>query len=112
MRYYEIMFLVRLEQADQIQIMIDRYKKIIEDDGGKIYRLENLGKRQLAYPINKFNKAYYVLLNIECKKELIKQFNSLFRFNDAIIRSLIIQQIEPIEEPSCLLNINKKVNLK
>lgn len=102
MRHYEIVFLVHPDRTDQVPGMIDRYKKMIAADGGKIHRLEDWGRRQLAYPINKLLKAHYVLLNIECNQNALDEITNNFRFNDAIIRNLIISRKEAITEPSPL----------
>jgi len=101
-RHYEIVFLVHPDQSEQVPAMLDRYRSIIEADGGKIHRLEDWGRRLLAYPINKVHKAHYVLLNIECDKKALDELNSAFRFNDAVIRNLIIKRDEAITEPSFL----------
>ncbi len=103
MRHYEIVFLVHPDQSDQVSAMIDRYKAIIDQTGGQIHRLEDWGRRQLAYPINKIHKAHYVLMNIECNAEALEQLNSAFRFNDAVIRNLVIKRNEAIVEQSPLM---------
>ena len=102
MRHYEIVFLVHPDQSDQVSAMIDRYRSMIENDGGKIHRLEDWGRRQLAYPINKVHKAHYVLMNIECSQVILDELVSAFRFNDAVIRNLIINRPGPDTEPSPL----------
>ena len=103
MRHYEIVFLVHPDQSEQVPAMIDRYKNIIESSGGAIHRLEDWGRRQLAYPINKIHKAHYVLMNIECNDEALEQLNSGFRFNDAVLRDLVIKRKRAIIEPSPLV---------
>ena len=103
MRHYEIVFMVHPDQSDQVQAMIDRYRTLIEEDGGKIHRLEDWGRRQLAYPINKVHKAHYVLMNVECSQPVLGEMQSAFRFNDAVIRNLIIQKDGPETEPSPLI---------
>ncbi|HRZ53471.1 MAG TPA: 30S ribosomal protein S6 [Candidatus Contendobacter sp.] len=103
MRHYEIVFMVHPDQSDQVQAMIDRYRTLIEEDGGKIHRLEDWGRRQLAYPINKVHKAHYVLMNVECSQPVLEEMQSAFRFNDAVIRNLIIQKDSPETEPSPLI---------
>jgi len=100
MRHYEIVFLIHPDQSPQVPAMIERYRAMIEDKGGKIHRLEDWGRRQLAYSIQKLHKAHYPLLNIECSQETIEELESHFRFNDAILRELIIRQGEAITEPS------------
>ena len=103
MRHYEIVFLVQPDQSEQVPAMIERYKANIEKGAGKIHRLENWGRRQLAYPINKIHKAHYVLMNVECNQEVLDQLTDTFRFNDAVIRNLVIQRHAAITEPSPLL---------
>ena len=103
MRHYEVVFLVHPDQSDQVQAMVDRYRAMIEEDGGKIHRLEDWGRRQLAYPINKIHKAHYVLMNVECSQPVLEEMQSAFRFNDAVIRNLIIQRDGPETEPSPLI---------
>jgi small subunit ribosomal protein S6 len=103
MRHYEIVFMVHPDQSDQVQAMVDRYRAMIEEDGGRIHRLEDWGRRQLAYPINKAHKAHYVLMNIECSQPVLEELQSAFRFNDAVIRNLIIQRDGPDTEPSPLI---------
>lgn len=100
MRHYEIVFLVHPDQSEQVPSMVERYKAIIEEGKGQIHRLEDWGRRQLAYPINKIHKAYYVLMNVECNKEAIEEIENVFRFNDAIIRNMILNIDEAVTEPS------------
>ena len=102
MRHYEVVFLVHPDQSEQVPAMIDRYRSIFEADGGKIHRLEDWGRRQLAYPINKIHKAHYVLMNIECGKEALSELESAFRFNDAVLRNLIMTRPSADVEPSPL----------
>lgn len=102
MRHYEIVFLVHPDQSEQVPAMIERYRGIIETKDGKIHRLEDWGRRQLAYPINKVHKAHYVLMNVECTDDALQEINSIFRFNDAVIRNLVIRQKKAITEPSPL----------
>jgi len=90
MRHYEIVFLVHPDQSEQVPAMIDRYKGVIEGDGGKIHRLEDWGRRQLAFPIQNLAKAHYVLLNIECSQVALNELESSFRFNDAVLRHLVM----------------------
>jgi small subunit ribosomal protein S6 len=103
MRHYEIVFLVHPDQSEQVPAMIERYRATIESDGGKIHRLEDWGRRQLAYPIQKLHKAHYVLMNIECSTPVLEELNSSFRFNDAVIRNLVISRKEAVTEPSLLI---------
>ncbi len=100
MRHYEIVFLVHPDQSEQVPAMIERYRSIIESDSGAIHRLENWGRRQLAYPVNKIHKAHYVLMNIECTNKALEELESAFRFNDAVIRNLILSRKEAITEES------------
>ena len=102
MRHYEVVFLVHPDQSEQVAGMIDRYSNMIESNGGKIHRLEDWGRRQLAYPINKIYKAHYVLMNIECNQDVRDELESAFRFNDAVIRNLIMKRDEAITEMSLL----------
>ena len=102
MRHYEIVFLVHPDQSSQVPAMIDRYKSIIEATSGKIHRLEDWGRRQLAYPIKKLHKAHYVLMNIECDQVALSELETGFRFNDAILRNLILVQEEAVTEPSII----------
>lgn len=102
MRHYEVVLLVHPDQSNQVADMVTKYRFIVEDNGGNNHRLEDWGRRQLAYPINKIHKAHYVLLNIECNDETLAQLEELFKYNDAIIRSLIIRRDEAITEQSPL----------
>ena len=102
MRHYEIVFLVHPDQSEQVPAMIERYRATITSQGGQIHRLEDWGRRQLAYPIHKIHKAHYVLMNIECNRETLEELTSAFRFNDAVIRNLIIHRDDPVTEPSPL----------
>lgn len=102
MRHYEIVFLVHPDQSAQVSAMVERYRSIIETASGHIRRLEDWGRRQLAYPINKMHKAHYVLMNIECDQKTLDELESGFHFNDAILRSLIVRRDEAVTEPSPL----------
>jgi small subunit ribosomal protein S6 len=102
MRHYEIVFLVHPDQSEQVPAMIERYRASIEADAGKIHRLEDWGRRQLAYPIQKLHKAHYVLMNIECSTAVLEELTSAFRFNDAVIRNMVINRKEPVTETSLL----------
>jgi small subunit ribosomal protein S6 len=102
LRHYEIVFLVHPDQSEQVPAMLDRYRRMIEGNGGKIHRLEDWGRRQLAYPIEKAHKAHYVLLNIECERATLDELVSAFRFNDAVLRHLVIHRDEAITEPSLM----------
>ncbi len=103
MRHYEVVFMVHPDQSEQVPAMVERYRTLIEEDGGHIHRLEDWGRRQLAYPIHKIHKAHYVLMNIECGAAVLDESQSAFRFNDAVIRNLIIQRDCPETEPSPLI---------
>jgi len=96
-------FLVHPDQSEQVPAMIERYRTTIESDGGAIHRLEDWGRRQLAYPIQKLHKAHYVLMNIECSTTALEELTSAFRFNDAVIRNLVINRKEAVTEPSLLV---------
>ena len=102
MRHYEIVFLVHPDQSEQVSAMVDRYRSMIEGAEGHIHRLEDWGRRQLAYPINKVHKAHYVLMNIECGQETVDELENAFRFNDAVIRSLVLRRKEAVTEASPL----------
>ncbi len=102
MRHYEVVFLVHPDQSEQVPAMIERYRATIESGGGAIHRLEDWGRRQLAYPIQKMHKAHYVMMNIECGTATLEELSSAFRFNDAVLRNLIIVRKEAVTEPSPL----------
>ena len=102
LRHSEIVLLVHPDQSELVPAMIDRYRSLIEGDGGRIHRLEDWGRRQLAYPIHKVHKAHYVLMNIECTQNVLDELKSAFRFNDAVLRDLIIVRKEAVTEPSPL----------
>lgn len=100
MRHYEIVFLVHPDQSEQVPAMIERYRGMIESEGGTIHRQEDWGRRQLAFPIQKVHKAHYVLLNVECSKAALDELTGAFRFNDAVLRHLVIARDEAVTEPS------------
>jgi len=102
MRHYEIVFLVHPDQSEQVSAMIERYKATVESSGGKVHRLEDWGRRQLAYPINKIHKAHYVLMNVECGEAVRDEIETAFRFNDAVIRNLILKCDEAVTDMSVL----------
>ena len=106
MRHYEIVFLVHPDQSEQVSAMVDRYKSMIESGGGKIHRQEDWGRRILAYPINKIHKAHYVLMNIECDADTLKQLTEGFRYNDAVIRNLVVKMNHAVTEASPLIKSN------
>ena len=103
MRHYEVVFLVHPDQSDQVSGMVERYTQIIKDSGGSVHRLEDWGRRQLAYPINKIHKAHYILMNIECSGAALEEITTLFRYNDAIIRNLVMKMNGPVTEESLIL---------
>jgi small subunit ribosomal protein S6 len=103
MRHYEVVFLVHPDQSEQVPAMVERYKALIENDGGKIHRLEDWGRRQLAYPIQHLAKAHYVLLNIECSASVLAELESGFRFNDAVLRHLIVKRENAVTEMSPIM---------
>ena len=100
MRHYEVVFLVHPDQSEQVPAMIERYRTMIEGGNGRIHRLEDWGRRQLSYPIAKVHKAHYVLMNIEVEQKTLDDLESAFRFNDAVLRNLVIKRDEAVTEPS------------
>ncbi len=109
MRHYEVVFLVHPDQSEQVPGMIERYTQLMADNGGKVHRTEDWGRRQLAYPINKIHKAHYVLMNIECRGETFEELSSLFRFNDAVLRNLMIKCKDAITEDSLILKGEREI---
>ena len=105
MRHYEIVVMVHPDQSEQVPAMIERYKAMVESDGGKVHRMEDWGRRQLAYPVAKLHKAHYVLLNVECSDSVLKELESAFRFNDAVIRKLVIRKEAGETEQSPLFKV-------
>jgi small subunit ribosomal protein S6 len=103
MRHYEIVFLVHPDQSEQVAGMVERYTSAIEAGKGSVHRLEDWGRRQLAYPINKIHKAHYVLMNVECDQDILDELNSSFRYNDAVIRSMVIRRDEAITQESPIM---------
>ena len=103
MRHYEVVFVVHPDQSDQVPAMVERYTQMITETGGKIHRHEDWGRRQLAYPINKVHKAHYILLNVECGQDVLDEIVTLFRYNDAILRNLVIKMDGPVTEESLIL---------
>jgi len=102
MRHYEVIFLVHPDQSEQVPAMIDRYRALLESNGGTIHRFEDWGRRQMAYMIEKVYKAHYVLMNIECDGNTLTELNSMFKFSDAVIRNLVVRKSRAITEPSPL----------
>ena len=112
MRHYEIVFLVHPDQSEQVPAMIERYRSLIEGGDGRIHRLEDWGRRQLAYPINKVHKARYVLMNIECAPSVLQELETAFKFNDAVIRTLTLARDEAVTAPSLLAKENQDAAAK
>ena len=110
MRHYEIVFLVHPDQSEQVGGMVERYTKLIEEDGGKVHRHEDWGRRQLAYSINDIHKAHYVLLNVECSSKVLAELEDSFRYNDAVLRNLVIRRDEAITEQSEMLKAEESRN--
>ena len=108
MRHYEVVFMVHPDQSEQVPAMIERYRTMIESSGGAIHRLEDWGRRLLAYPINKIHKAHYVLMNIECGAEPLEELGNAFRFNDAVIRNLIMRRDDPVTETSLFAKMKEE----
>ena len=110
MRHYEIVFLVHPDQSEQVGGMVERYTKAIEEDGGKIHRLEDWGRRQLAYAINNVHKAHYVLMNVECSAKALAELEDNFRYIDAVIRNLVMRRDEAVTEQSEMLKAEESRN--
>jgi len=111
MRHYEIVFIVHPDQSEQVPAMIERYKSIITSQGGQIHRLEDWGRRQLAYPIQKLHKAHYVLMNIECNGEVLSELEHGFKFNDAVLRHLTIKMKKAVTTPSPMMKEEKSKSM-
>src|SRR4030066_2114921 len=107
MRHYEIVFLVPPDQSEQVPAMIERYRTLVTSKGGQVHRLEDWGRRQLAYPIQKIHKAHYVLMNIECDQEILGELEHAFRFNDAVLRHLTVKTKAAVTEPSAMMKEEK-----
>ena len=103
MRHYEVVFLVHPDQSEQVPGMLERYTGTVKASGGKVHRLEDWGRRQLAYPIKKIHKAHYLLLNIECDQKTLNELTETFRYNDAVLRSLVVNCEHAVTEPSIVL---------
>ncbi len=108
MKHYEIVFLVHPDQSEQVKAMVTRYREIIESKGGQIHRLEDWGRRQLSYPINKLHKAHYMLMNVECNNDAVKELQDAFRFNDAVLRNMITSQLLAITTPSVMMQAKEE----
>jgi len=111
MRYYEIVFIVHPDQSEQVNGMIERYRSLVLSHGGQIHRIEDWGRRQLAYPIQKLHKAHYVLMNVGCDQATLDELEHSFKFNDAILRHLLVTQKEPITAPSPMMKEEKSRSL-
>ncbi|WP_137936334.1 30S ribosomal protein S6 [Chitinivorax sp. B] len=111
MRHYEIVFIVHPDQSEQVPAMVERYKNMVVNGGGTIHRLEDWGRRQLAYPIQKVHKAHYVLMNIECGQDILDELEHAFKFNDAVLRHLTLKKTGPVTEPSPMMKEEKSKSL-
>ena len=111
MKHYEVVFIVHPDQSEQVPAMIDRYTSIVTDSNGKVHRLEDWGRRQLAYPINKIHKAHFILMNVECEGEVVEELETSFKFNDAVIRNLIINRKAAVVKPSPMMKEEKTKQL-
>lgn len=108
MRHYEVVFMVHPDQSEQVPGMIERYSAVITKDGGTVHRLEDWGRRQLAYHINKIHKAHYVMMNVEASNEAMEELTTTFRYNDAVIRNLVIRRDEAVLEESLLMKAERE----
>ncbi len=111
MRHYEIVFIVHPDQSEQVPAMVERYKALIATHGGQVHRLEDWGRRQLAYPIQKLHKAHYVLMNIECNGEALAELEHGFKFNDAVLRHLTIKMKKAVTGPSPMMKEEKSKSM-
>lgn len=107
MRHYELVFIVHPDQSEQVPAMVERYRNLVTSQNGKIHRFEDWGRRQLTYPIQKVHKAHYVLMNIECGRETLAELEHAFKFNDAVLRHLIINMDAAMTEPSPMMREEK-----
>jgi small subunit ribosomal protein S6 len=112
MRHYEIVFIVHPDQSEQVPGMVERYRGLVTAKSGQIHRLEDWGRRQLAYPIQKIHKAHYVLMNIECDQETLDELDHAFRFNDAVLRHLVVSMNEAVTTPSPMMKEEKSRSLQ
>ena len=108
MRHYEIVFLVHPDQSEQVPAMVERYTSSVKTSGGQVHRLEDWGRRQLAYSINKIHKAHYILMNVECGDAVLEELTTTFRYNDAVLRHLVIRTDEAITEESFIMKAEKE----
>jgi small subunit ribosomal protein S6 len=111
MRHYEIVFIVHPDQSEQVPGMVERYRSMVLSKGGKVHRLEDWGRRQMAYPIQKLHKAHYVLMNIECNNETLDELEHAFKFNDAVLRHLMVKMTEAVTTPSPMMKEEKSRSL-
>lgn len=112
MRHYEIVFMVHPDQSEQVAGMIERYTGSITEAGGTIHRLEDWGRRQMAYPINKLHKAHYVLMNVESEQSVVDELETAFRYNDAVLRNMIMRTKAAITEPSVMMKAKEERSAK
>jgi small subunit ribosomal protein S6 len=108
MRHYEIVFMVHPDQSEQVPAMVERYTSSIKASGGQVHRMEDWGRRQLAYSINKIHKAHYIMMNIECNDAVLEELTTNFRYNDAVLRSLVLREDAAITEESFILKAEKE----
>ncbi len=108
MRHYEVVFLVHPDQSEQVAGMIERYSTSVTSSGGSVHRIEDWGRRQMAYSINKAHKAHYVLMNIECTDEALEELTTNFRYNDAVLRNLVVRMDEAVTEESPIMKAEKE----
>jgi small subunit ribosomal protein S6 len=111
MRHYEVVFIVHPDQSEQVPAMVERYRQMVTGKNGQIHRLEDWGRRQLAYPIEKMHKAHYVLMNIECDNETLDELEHAFKFNDAVLRHLTVRMSGPVTAPSAMMREEKSRSL-
>ena len=111
MRHYEIVFIVHPDQSEQVPGMVDRYRQTVTGRNGKIHRLEDWGRRQLTYPIQKVHKAHYILMNVECDNETLGELEHAFKFNDAVLRHLIVKMSDAVTAPSPMMKEEKSRSL-
>jgi len=111
MRHYEVVFIVHPDQSEQVPAMVERYKGVIAGRQGTVHRIEDWGRRQLTYPLQKMHKAHYVLMNIECDQESLNELEHSFRFNDAVLRHLIVKMTKPVTTPSPMMKEEKSRSL-
>ena len=111
MRHYEVVFIVHPDQSEQVPAMIERYQTLLKTNSGFVHRLEDWGRRQLAYPIQKIHKAHYVLMNIECDQKTLEELETSFRFNDAVLRHLTFATKGPVSSPSPMMKEEKSKSI-